>query len=204
MLPQALINYIIEYGYITIFSLVFLQEIGIPNPVPNELILLFSGYLASIGQLSFAWVIITVIIADFVGTSLLYMVFYYFGKSIKAKKPRWFPLEKVERLGKHLSGKGRWSIYVGRLMPYLRGYISVAAGILEIPPKVFLPAVLFSAITWSGGYVIVGRILGNNWDVISDKLGSGNAILLLLFLIIALFVVLPRVYAKKRNNKKHL
>jgi membrane protein DedA with SNARE-associated domain len=106
MLPDALISYIVEYGYLTIFSLVFLQEIGIPNPVPNELILLFSGYLSSIGQLSFEWVIITVIIADFVGTTSLYFAFYHFGKSIKAKKPRWFPLEKVEKLGKHLSDMG--------------------------------------------------------------------------------------------------
>jgi membrane protein DedA with SNARE-associated domain len=200
MLPDALISYIVEYGYLTIFSLVFLQEIGIPNPVPNELILLFSGYLSSIGQLSFEWVIITVIIADFVGTTSLYFAFYHFGKSIKAKKPRWFPLEKVEKLGKHLSGKGRWSIYVGRLMPFLRGYISVAAGILQIKPKIFLPAVLFSALTWSGGYVILGRVLGKNWDTVSDKLGSGNAILLLIFLIIILFVILPRVISKKKEK----
>jgi membrane protein DedA with SNARE-associated domain len=200
MLPDALISYMVEYGYLTIFSLVFLQEIGIPNPVPNELILLFSGYLSSIGQLSFEWVIITVIIADFVGTTSLYFAFYHFGKSIKAKKPRWFPLEKVEKLGKHLSGKGRWSIYVGRLMPFLRGYISVAAGILQIKPKIFLPAVLFSALTWSGGYVILGRVLGKNWDTVSDKLGSGNAILLLIFLIIILFVILPRVISKKKEK----
>jgi len=42
--------YILKYGYIAIFSLVFLQEIGVPNPVPNEVVLLFSGYLSSVGK----------------------------------------------------------------------------------------------------------------------------------------------------------
>jgi membrane protein DedA with SNARE-associated domain len=52
--------------------MVFLQEIGVPNPVPNEVVLLFSGYLSSVGQLDCITVLITVIAADVLGSSLLY------------------------------------------------------------------------------------------------------------------------------------
>ncbi|MCX6740828.1 MAG: hypothetical protein NTY61_00295 [Candidatus Parcubacteria bacterium] len=45
-MPHSLAVFITHYGYLAIFFLVFLQEIGVPNPVPNELVLLFSGYLA--------------------------------------------------------------------------------------------------------------------------------------------------------------
>ena len=60
--------YIGKYGYIAIFSLIFLQEIGVPNPVPNELVLLFSGYLTSIGKLDFITVLLTVVAADTIGS----------------------------------------------------------------------------------------------------------------------------------------
>jgi membrane protein DedA with SNARE-associated domain len=46
-MPPELILYITKYGYIAIFVLIFLQEIGAPNPIPNEFVLLYSGYLKS-------------------------------------------------------------------------------------------------------------------------------------------------------------
>ncbi len=58
MSPE-LSDYIVQYGYIAIFSLVFLQEIGVPNPIANELVLVFSGYLTSIQKLDFMTVLIS-------------------------------------------------------------------------------------------------------------------------------------------------
>ena len=81
-MSQELTAYIDKYGYIAIFSLVFLQETGVPNPIPNELVLLFSGYLTSMQKLDFMTVLITVIAADTLGTSLLYILFYYFGQFV--------------------------------------------------------------------------------------------------------------------------
>ncbi len=44
-MPEDVVYYVTRYGYLAIFILVFLQEIGMPNPFPNELLLIFSGYL---------------------------------------------------------------------------------------------------------------------------------------------------------------
>jgi len=63
-MSPILSDYITKYGYFAIFSLVFLQEIGVPNPVPNELVLLFSGYLIFVGKLDFIIVLTTVVAAD--------------------------------------------------------------------------------------------------------------------------------------------
>jgi len=153
MSPE-LTAYVIKYGYIAILSSVFLQEIDVPNPIPNELVLLFSGYLTYVEKLNFITVLITVCAADVVGTSLLYIVFYYFGQLLLQKWSKLIPTSKLEYLTKRVSNQDRWSIYIGRLIPFIRGYASVAAGLLHIPPRIFLPAVLLSALTWSGDYVI--------------------------------------------------
>src|SRR5574341_723231 len=132
--------YITTYGYIAIFALVFVQEIGIPNPVPNELVLLFSGYLTSIGKLNFISVWITVTAADTMGSSLLYVLFYSCGQRLLQKWPHVIPTSQLTYFTARVSHQDRWSIYVGRLMPFVRGYTAVAAGLLKIPPGIFLPA----------------------------------------------------------------
>jgi len=187
-MPTELANFISQHGYLAIFVLVFLQEIGVPNPVPNELVLLFAGYLAFNGTLSLPLVFASAVLGDFLGTTLLYSVFYYFGKKILEKKPRWIPIniEKIEKLGKIITKKDMWGIFFGRLIPYVRGYTSVAAGFFQLNPKIFLSMVALSAILWSGGYVLVGKFSGKYWDVVLQKFSGTST---LIYIILAILVV---------------
>jgi membrane protein DedA with SNARE-associated domain len=105
------------------------------------------------------------------------------------------PSKKIDSLIDFLSHKGRWGIYVGRLLPILRGYASVAAGLLRLPPREFIPAVLLSALTWSGGYVILGWILGPKWEIVSDYLGFGNTVIILLAIIVA-YIIGIKIYGR--------
>jgi membrane protein DedA with SNARE-associated domain len=90
-------------------------------------------------------VFLTVVAADAIGTIILFVVFYYFGEQFFKHKPRWIPLsrERLAHIEEKISRRGVWSIYVGRLIPYVRGYTSVAAGLLRIRPRVFIRRLLF-------------------------------------------------------------
>jgi membrane protein DedA with SNARE-associated domain len=196
-----LIHFITQYGYTAIFGLIFLQEIGIPNPVSNEFVLLFAGYLAYTGALSLPWVILTAVAADFIGTTVLYIIFYLFGHLLLEKKPRWLPIKKetIERLQRIISRRDKWGIYLGRLVPYVRGYTSIAAGLLQISAKNYLLMVLLSAFTWSGGYVIAGRAIGPHWeDAISAVGGIRNA----MFVVLGIFLVFLAVKHLHRHLKR--
>ena len=189
-MPPDLADYIVRYGYIAIFLLVFSQEIGIPNPVPNELVLLYSGYLTYTGALNFFTAFFAAVMGDFIGTSILFTFFYFFGKKIMKKKPKWLLLqkEKIEKLTKLISGKDRWGVFLGRLIPYVRGYASVAAGLIQYPPRVFLPMVAFSAALWSGGYVFAGSVMGKYWEkTIESFMGTTSTIYLILGALLAIF-----------------
>jgi membrane protein DedA with SNARE-associated domain len=205
IIPEALSGYLITYGYWGVFSLIFLQEIGVPNPIPNEIILLFVGYLTSIGTFSAFWMVIVAVAADFIGTTVLYSVFYFFGDQILKYAPKWLPKEKIKEFKKKVAKRGIWGVFVGRLIPYVRGYASVAAGILKISPKVFLPSVLLSAVLWSGGYVIAGRIIGSGWERLAVNLSPTRMIILAAGLIIVIFIVIPRtirLFKKKKVEKE--
>lgn len=172
---QELNNFIVHYGYVAIFLFVFLQELGVPNPTTNELVLLFSGYLTYTGVFSFTKVILVAVTADFMGTAILYFTFYALSKNyIFSNTPRWLEklAAKLENLKQRINEGKKWGIFVGRLTPFLRGYISVAAGTLQIKPKAFLSTVLLSALTWSGGLVLTGRLLGPYWHELAEKNGD--------------------------------
>ncbi len=204
-MPHDVADFIARHGYLAIFLLVFSQEIGIPNPVPNELTILFAGYLSSIGLLSLPLVFLTSATADFVGTSILFFVFHFFGERLMRRPPRWVPVRRIERLKERLSGKGDWALYVGRLISYARGYVSVAAGLIGVPPRVFLLTVVWSSITWAGAYAVAGRLLGPAWEAVQSgftlrRLSFVLAAVMAVALVVALYVV-PRVRKRAAQSR---
>lgn len=202
-MPDSLVHFITTYGYFAIFGLVFLQEIGIPNPVANELVLLFAGSLAYAGTLSFIGVFLSAILGDIIGTSLLYWVFYRFGNAVFEKKPKWIPLsrETIERLGERVRTHGGWGVFVGRLLPFVRGYASVAAGLFRVKPRTFFMAVLSSALLWTGGYVILGSIFGKYWIKVAETSGGIEKILGVAIGVTIVILVI-RALAKRHAAKK--
>ena len=203
-MPPEIILYISQYGYLAIFLLIFLQEIGMPNPIPNELMLLFCGYLAFKGILELSVVFLTALSADFIGTNILYFTFYFFGGYILQRKPRWFPVSQktINKLSVQVLKGGKWKMYLLRLTPFIRGYTSVVTGLLQIKPKTFLPIALFSAMTWSGAYILTGKLLGPRWSFIEKNIHNIKYIMLLA-LIIILALLSIRYFIKHDTDKTH-
>lgn len=198
MSPE-IIHYITKYGYAAIFALIFLQEVGVPDPVPNELVLMFSGYLSFKRILSLPVIIVIALLADFTGTSILYAMFFFFGKILIKHKPKWIPIsnEMIEKMSEKVTKGGIKTIYMGRLTPFLRGYASVIPGLLHVKPQKFLPVALISSITWAGFYLSVGRLLGPYWAKVSGYLKYALIAILLIFIIIGI----TRYIQKKSANK---
>jgi membrane protein DedA with SNARE-associated domain len=205
-MPEEVVYYITRYGYLAIFVLVFLQETGMPNPFPNELLLIFSGYLSFKGLLYLPFVILTVVSADFIGTNLLYVLFYSAGSVIMRKKPKWVPLSSamIDRLTIKFSKGGLLNMYIFRLTPFTRGYTSVIAGLLHVKPDVFLPITLISGITWATIYVVVGNLIGPSWNLFLQNIGSFKYYMLIVLAVILCMVVLVYYIRKRVKNKENV
>jgi membrane protein DedA with SNARE-associated domain len=165
-MPLQFTHFVLAHGYLAIFLLVFLQELGVPTIVPNELALIFFGYLAHAGTLLLTYVLTTALSAEMLGTGLLYTLFYLFGSTLFKRRPRWLPLpwKRIAKWQGRLADRGHWGFFVGRLTPFVRGYSSVIAGLLRLPPGKFGRIIFASAICSTGGYVMVGWILAPYWS----------------------------------------
>src|SRR6266446_5570311 len=170
---------------------------GILNPKTGQ------GPKADLDTLDLMTVLITVIAADTLGTSLLYIMFYYFGQRVLQKWPGFISTSKFAYLTTRVANQNHWSIYLGRHIPFIRGYTSVAAGLLHIPPRIFLPAVLLSALTWSGGYVIAGRLLGSKYINAVSKLEIGRVVLAGLVLLVIIAFLGPRLHHWFKSKRIH-
>lgn len=203
-MPEEVVYYITNYGYLAILILVFLQEIGMPNPFPNELLLIFSGYLSFKGILFLPLVVVTAVSADFIGTNILYLLFVNAGEYIIRKKPKWIPFSSmvIDRLSLKISKGGQFTMFIFRLTPFTRGYTSVIAGLLNVRPKTFLPVAFLSAATWASIYVLAGYFIGPYWDLFMHHIERFKFIMIAIPVTILCLMFLIHFLKKKaiRSN----
>jgi membrane protein DedA with SNARE-associated domain len=174
-----------------------------PNPFPNELLLIFSGYLSFKGLLYLPYVILTVVFADFIGTNILYFLFYSAGAYIMQKKPKWMPLsyKMISRLTDKISKGGQLRIYIFRVTPFTRGYTSVITGLLQIKPAVFLPIAFISGLTWAMIYVVIGYYIGPSWELFAVNIGNLKYLLLVILALIISAFLFVYIMRRRKNQK---
>jgi membrane protein DedA with SNARE-associated domain len=163
-----------------IFCLIVLQELGVPVPAPNEFLLMFFGYLVFQGPLALPLVIIVTILASITGAWILYGAFYIFGTWIHPRLPTTLQ-EVVKKASEKINQHPLW-IFVGRIAPFGRGYICIAAGLSKIKPLQFLAITFITDTLWNAGFVFLGFCTGQYWEVVAVKVGG--IVHLILYIII--------------------
>ncbi|MGD1856581.1 MAG: DedA family protein [Leptolyngbyaceae cyanobacterium] len=178
-------------GYWGIALLMLLENV-IP-PIPSEIIMPLAGFAVARGEMSMTGAIIS----GTVGTLLGAMVWFYIGSMLGLRRIS----SLANRYGKWLgiSGKdvmavqqwfsqrgGYWSVALGRLLPSIRTYISVPAGIAKMP---LLPFVIFStlgSVVWITLLTVAGYSLGDNYEkiaVILAPISKGVSVLIVASLV---------------------
>lgn len=184
-MPQQLVDYINQYGYAILFLLVFLQEIGVPS-FPNEITLYYFGYLASVNIFSLFLVLIIAILADIFGAFLIYYIFYFFGDTLKKYKPSWLKVSsrKMSLLKLKMINTSIKDLLLFRLTPFVRGYISVIAGLIHLPSKKYSKAIIYSSILWTGGWIVFGYITSQYFQFFINSI---NHRLAMIFILVIFF-----------------
>jgi membrane protein DedA with SNARE-associated domain len=198
-MSASVTHFITAYGYWAIFWLIFLQEIGVPNPISNEFVLLFSGSMAYTGLLSFPLIFLTAVFADFLGATVLYVVFLFFGRRIENSKWMPIPKKRLEQFKDPIERYGKKAVFFGRLLPFARGYAAVAAGLLNMAAWDFFMVISASALIWSGGFVTLGAFFGR-YVANVERTTKGIEEILLAGILITVIILILRYYIK--NKKK--
>lgn len=171
-MPIEFIHYVTEYGLIVIFGFLFLQEIGAPTPLPNEMVLIVSGYLSYSGHFLLPEIILIAFSADFLAATFLYVVFYFLGRLLFSKKPKWFPIsqKQMKKMADNINKQGWRGVFWERLTPFIRGYAAVICGLMHVKPSHYFSTIALTSTIWAVFYISIGYLAAPHWDKVSQEI----------------------------------
>jgi membrane protein DedA with SNARE-associated domain len=183
-------SFLTSAGYAALILFGFLEAACIP--ISSEITFGFAGVLAYQGHLNLALVIIIGSLAELAGSYASYAVGRIGGKPLVAKLGRYVLVTQgdVERAERFLVGRGAWAVVVGRMLPFVRAFTSIVAGLVRIPAARFGVLSLIGTVIYAAALSLIGYGLGSAWQRVSHGLTlAGYAIFAVVVLAIAAFVV---------------
>ena len=193
---ESIINTINSFGYIGIAFLMALENVF--PPIPSELIMPLAGFTASQGKLEFLPVVIAGTIGSVLGASPWYFLGRYWGlrrtKKIADKYGKWLTVsgEDVEKAKLWFDRRGYIATGVGRLVPGIRTYISIPAGISKMPLLPFLIYSTVGSFIWVALLTYGGYVLGENYEKVGAYLKPVTIIVLILLLVFSIYWIIKR------------
>ena len=171
-MTQALINLVGTWGYIAIFATMVGESAGLP--ISSEIVVPLGGALASQGKLNFVLVVLISSLANLTGSLIAFWLTRRFGERVVLSRAgRWAGLSRGHlRLANRFFGRfGLWAVFVGRLLPIVRTYISFPAGLSKIGYVRFTLATLAGAIPWNFALAFAGLKLGQQYQTVAATIG---------------------------------
>jgi membrane protein DedA with SNARE-associated domain len=166
---QAATDVIDATGLAGVFALMALESACIP--VPSEAIMLFAGFNVAEGNLTLWGVVVAGVLGNLAGSLIAYGAGYY-GRIELLDRNR---LIHVNR--RHLEWADRWferhgsaTVFFTRMLPIIRTFISLPAGVARMPVGRFIAFTLAGCIPWVLMLAIVGREVGDRWEDWRDSL----------------------------------
>ncbi|MCL6444738.1 MAG: DedA family protein [Alicyclobacillus sp.] len=194
-------NLVAHYGYIGVFILMTLESACIP--IPSEAVMPYAGYLSFTHTLSFWAVVLIGTLANVVGGLIAYGIGKAGGRPLVLHYGRYILLNQrhLERAEQWFDRHGEWTVLICRLLPALRTFISLPAGIAEMKLGRFVLYSALGSLPWNFALTYAGYYLGKHWEQIGHYIKPLTYLgVLLLVLAVLWFWFGKRRTASYRNR----
>jgi len=187
-LSHSIQTFVAAHGLEAVFLLMVLESACIP--VPSEVTMIYAGYLVSQGDMSFAGAVAAGSFGNLVGSWIAWAVGAY---GVDA----W--LYRSDRNRRHAEQAHRWFerhgtpvVFFSRLVPIVRTFISLPAGVARMPLGRFSVLTILGCVPWSFMLVAIGDAAGANWETWHRRLGNLDYVVVAAALAIVAAWVLRR------------
>lgn len=166
LIAAFIITSISTLGYIGIAAMMAIESACIP--LPSEVIMPFSGYLVSQGRFTLFGTALAGAIGCVVGSVVAYMVGRYGGRTFIWKYGKYVLISHhdIELADRWFNKYGQWAIFFSRLLPVVRTFISLPAGISKMRFVPFVVYTFLGSLPWCYVLSYIGVRLGDNWETI--------------------------------------
>ncbi|KKR03586.1 MAG: hypothetical protein UT31_C0015G0012 [Parcubacteria group bacterium GW2011_GWF2_39_13b] len=163
-LASLIISIISSTGYFGVFFLMVLESACIP--IPSEITMPFAGFLVWQGQFNLWQLIFWGALGNLAGSIIAYAIGYYGGRPLIEKYGKYIFVSKrdLETADKWFLKYGQSAAFFSRLLPVIRTFISLPAGIAKMNFKKFCLYTFLGSLLWSYFLAYAGLIMGENWS----------------------------------------
>ncbi len=177
-LEHLITEYLGRYGYEAVFVLMVLESACIP--IPSEVTMLFGGAAANAtfaatlpgepAHLNFIAIGLVGAVANVVGSWIAYWIGLRGGRPLIERWGRYVFLRphELDRAEAWFADHGEAAVFVSRLLPVIRTFISVPAGVAKMPFGKFTIYTFLGVIPWTYGLTYIGVLVGDNWRTVLE------------------------------------
>jgi membrane protein DedA with SNARE-associated domain len=172
--------------------------IGLPGSEPT---MLFAGFNVYTGHLTLIGIIIFGVLGDMVGASIAYAIGYYGRRELLERQGAKLHVnpKQLDRAHRWFERRGAPVITVSRLIPFARAAFPYAAGVAEMPFRVFVAFGTLGSIIWISALGVLGREVGRNWQSWRHHLEYADYVAAAVLVFAIAYLVVRRVRSPQRE-----
>ena len=188
-----IVSSVSSWGYAGIFVMMFLESSFFP--FPSEVAMIPAGYLAHKGEMSLVLAFISGTLGSLLRAIFNYYLCYFFGREIVLKYGKFVGIthEKMDKFEAFFNKHGEISTFNSRLIPGIRQYISLPAGLAKMNIFRFCLFTTLGAGIWCAILLVVGYFLGSN----PDK----QTLLAITIALLAVVAIISVIYIVKQRKR---
>lgn len=177
-------------------------------PISSELTFLLGGAIASGGVAgthqhpSLLLVIVLGTLAELVGSYISYYVGRVGGHPLVRRWGRYVLVTEadVARAERFLAGRGAWALPVARMLPFVRAFASIVAGLVDIPPVRFGVLSLIGTVVYVVALSSIGYSLGSEWSKFNHSFSVASYIVVAVVAVVLIGFVIHRLRQFRREG----
>ncbi len=179
-------TFIAAHGLEAVFLLMVLESACIP--VPSEVTMIYAGYLVSQGSMSFVAAVVVGTVANLVGSLIAWAAGAYGVDALLLRSEH--SRGRVEQAHRWFERWGTPTVFFARLLPVIRTFISLPAGVARMPLGRFSVLTLLGSLPWCLLLVAIGDVAGKNWDSWHRRFGYLDYLVVAAIVVAAVWLVL--------------
>jgi len=191
-------NLVASSGYVAIFVLSILQSCCVPTS--SELTLGFAGVLAAQGKLSLPAVIVVGASGEIVGAYVAWVIGRFGGRAFVERYGKYVLMSThdLDRAQAWYERHERWGVFASRLLPVIRNFVAVPAGVAEVPLVSFGVLTALGSLVWDAAMAFIGYEIGGSWRSVMKGFSDAGYLLAAAAVIAIAFVIWHRWRAYHR------
>ena len=166
---QTILDWVSAYGGPALFMLLMLGIVGLP--VPDETLMVFTGYLIQQGHLNLAGTWLFAFLGSSCGITLSFVIGRRLGLPFIHKYGKYLHVtaKRLEKVHKWFDGFGHWTLSFGYFVPGVRHFTAVVAGMSGLSTPVFALYAYSGAAVWVSVFIGLGYLLGERWKEAAES-----------------------------------